>query len=63
MDLLSAEQALNFIEDDTKGGFECSDVSAGEKAQEGSLVVGNECGKEATEDVQAEEQVEGMRKI
>ena len=59
MDLLSAEKALHFIEDDTKEGCDCSDVSAGGKAQKGSLVVGNECGKETTKDVQAEEQVEG----
>ena len=57
--LVSAEQALHFIEDDTKEGCDCSDVSAGGKAQEGSLVAGNKCGKEGTEDVQAEEQVEG----
>ena len=62
MDLLSAEQALDFIEDDTKEGCHCSDVSAGGKAQEGSVVEGNECDKEATEDVQAEEQVRVMRK-
>ena len=31
----------------------------GGKAQEGLVVEGYECGKEATEDVQAEEQVEG----
>ena len=58
MDLLSAEQALDFIEDDTKEACECSDISAWGKAQEGSLVEGNECGKEATIDVQAEEQAE-----
>ena len=35
-DLLSAEQALDFIEDDTKEYCDCSDGSAGVKAQEGS---------------------------
>ena len=50
---------MNFIEDDTKEGSDHSNVSAGSKAQEGSVVEGNECGKEATEDVQAEQEVEG----
>ena len=59
MDLLCAEQTLHFIEEDTKEGCDCSDVSAGRKAKGGSLVVGNECGKGTTEDVQVEEQVEG----
>ena len=58
-DLLSAEQALNFIEDDTKEDSDHSNVSAGSKAQEGSVVEGNECGKEATQDVQAEQEVQG----
>ena len=59
MDLLSAEWVLHFIEDDTKEGCDCSDVSAGGKSTRRFIVEGNECGKEATEDVQAEEQVEG----
>ena len=49
VDLLSVKQTLHFIEDDTKEGCDCFDVSARVK---GSLV-GNECGKETIEDGEA----------
>ena len=58
-DFLSPEQALNCLENDTKEGSDHSTVSGRSKEQEGPVVEGNECGKEVTHDVQAEQEVEG----
>ena len=58
-DLLCAEQALNCLENDTKEGFDQSNISTGNKAQESSVVDENECGKESTQDVQSRQEIEG----
>ena len=50
---------MNCIENDTKEGFDHSNVSTGRKAQESSDVDENECGKESTQDVQAKQEIEG----
>ena len=44
---------------DAEEGSDHSTVSARSKEQESSVVEENECGKEATQDVQAEQEVEG----
>ena len=58
-DFLSAKQVLNCLENDTKEGSDQYTISGSSKEQEGSVVEENECGKEATHDVQAEQEVEG----
>ena len=58
-DFLSAEQALNCLENDTKEGSDHSTVSGRSKEQEGPVVEDNECGKEVTHDIQAEQEVKG----
>ena len=62
-DFLSAEQALNCLENDTKEGSDHSIVSGRNKEQEGPVVEDNECGKEVTHDHKLSRKYRVMRKM